>query len=177
MYEPSEDSWLLQRVARRRSGEVAVDTCTGTGIIAHALMEGFDEVIGVDVDEESIAYAREQCPGPDYRVGDTLRPVEKRVDLITCNPPYLPPEDLELVDRELESSRAGVGFSMKLLDQAHRVLKPGGAVLFIASSRADLDSLKRHAIDTGWELDVCDSEKHFFETLFVYEATLRKHTA
>ena len=58
MYEPREDSFLLQKYVRKYAKGIVLDMGTGSGIQAEeaAKSKKVVKVYGVDIDEESIVY-------------------------------------------------------------------------------------------------------------------------
>ena len=72
-------------ILQDRSGRVAIDLACGTGVLAAALAGLGFSVVGVDISEEMIRIAREECPAGSFVVGD-IRDTELPVaaDLVTC---------------------------------------------------------------------------------------------
>ncbi|MEK7218573.1 MAG: methyltransferase domain-containing protein [Patescibacteria group bacterium] len=98
--------------------DIACATGTGTLSLREA---GARTVVGVDVSEEGLAYAREHCfaPGVQYRKGD-LQELgdESAYDVIACF------ETIEHVPRYREA-----------LFRLHRALRPGGVLLLSTPHR------------------------------------------
>ncbi len=80
---------------------VVVDLCTGTGALAIAVAESRPDAVvhAVEVDPEALAWARRNIDAhggrvalraADVRSNDLLVELEARVDLVLCNPPYVP---------------------------------------------------------------------------------------
>lgn len=122
-----------------------VDVGTGSGAIAIALAHHLPDarVYAVDVDENAIAVANANCLRNDLadRVellqGDLMGPIQRPVDVIVSNPPYIPSEEiLSLaveVQREprqaLDGGPDGLDVFRRLLKQAPAKLKAGGIML------------------------------------------------
>lgn len=123
---------------------VVVDLCTGSGAIARALA---DEVPGasvhaVELDEPAHAWAVRNLAGTgvDLRQGDLATAFEDlagQVDVIACNPPYIPLEAWESVAVEardhdphlaLFSGDDGLDAIRVLEARAALLLRPGGVV-------------------------------------------------
>ncbi|WP_200920040.1 peptide chain release factor N(5)-glutamine methyltransferase [Nocardioides sp. Leaf307] len=123
---------------------VVVDLCTGSGAIARALA---DEVPGarvhaVELDEGAHAWAERNLSGTgvELRRGDMATAFEDlrgTVDVISCNPPYVPLEAWESVAPEardhdphlaLFSGDDGLDAMRVLAVRAARLLRPGGVV-------------------------------------------------
>ena len=123
---------------------VVVDLCTGSGAIARSIA---DEVPGADVhavelDEGALAWAERNLAGTgvDLRHGDLATAFDDllgTVDVVVCNPPYIPLEAWESVAAEardhdphlaLFSGQDGLDAIRVLERRAARLLRPGGVV-------------------------------------------------
>jgi release factor glutamine methyltransferase len=126
---------------------LVLDVGTGSGCIALALAaeNPFLHVIATDVSEEALAVARRNAArhGLERRVdfvpGDLFRglPEDLRFDLIVSNPPYIPAEEYERLERnvrEYEPRLAlyggpdGLDAYRALIPAAARCLRPGGGL-------------------------------------------------
>lgn len=133
------------------------DVGTGSGCLALALALRLPRarVIALDLSEEALSLARENCHrhGLEDRVEllrsdllEALRP-EPRLDAIVSNPPYvadrehegLPPEVRDHEPRlALTSGPEGLDATHRLLEQAPSRLRPGGLIaLECAFTRAE----------------------------------------
>ena len=152
---------VLERIDR---GTVA-DIGTGSGAIALALAEegGFDVVIGVDSAADALALARENAARTGLRIelveGHLASPLATgRFDAVVSNPPYLTASEYAALDpavREhepraaLESGADGLAATRELLDDARRVLHPGGwLALEVDATRGDRTRTLAEAF--GW---------------------------
>lgn len=123
---------------------VVVDLCTGSGAMALALATEVPsaEVHAVELDEGAYAWAARnlQGSGVDLRQGDmadAFADLDGTVDVVVCNPPYIPLEAYESVAAEardfdpalaLWSGQDGLD-AMRVLERvAARLLRPGGVV-------------------------------------------------
>ncbi|KQW49421.1 protein-(glutamine-N5) methyltransferase, release factor-specific [Nocardioides sp. Root1257] len=125
---------------------VLVDLCTGSGAVAKALA---DEVPGatvhaVELDEGAHRWAERNLAGTgvDLRQGDMATAFDDltgTVDVLTCNPPYIPLEAWESVAAEardhdphlaLFSGADGLDAIRVLAQRAAVLLRPGGVVGF-----------------------------------------------
>lgn len=123
---------------------IVVDLCTGSGAIALAVA---DEVPGarvyaVELDEGAHAWAARNVAGTgiELRLGDMAEAFEDllgTVDVVTCNPPYIPMEAWDSVATEardhdphlaLFSGDDGLHAMRVLERRAAVLLRPGGAV-------------------------------------------------
>ena len=118
--------------------------CTGSGAIALAVADEVPtaEVYAVELDEGAHAWAARNLAGTrvHLRHGDMATAFEElagRVDIVVCNPPYIPLEAWESVAAEardhdphlaLFSGSDGLVALRVLEARAARLLKPGGVV-------------------------------------------------
>lgn len=159
--------WAVeQALTLRETGAVAspvlVDLCTGSGAVAKALA---DEVPGarvhaVELDEPAHAWAVRNLEGTgvDLRQGDMATAFEDlrgTVDVVTCNPPYIPLDAWESVAPEardhdphlaLFSGQDGLDAIRVLERRAAVLLRPGGVVGF---EHADVQGESAPAVFAG----------------------------
>lgn len=141
--------WGLQ-VIHGREYPVVVDLCTGSGALALAIAhERPDAVVyAVDVDPNALAWARHNAEkqaaegdtpirlySGDVGDGTIFAELDGLVDLVVCNPPYVPPGgDLppEVVDfdppQAVFAPDGGLAVVRQAVATACRLLKHGGGV-------------------------------------------------
>ena len=153
------------------SRPVVVDLCTGSGAIARAITDEVPDadVHAVELDEGALAWAERNLAGTgvDLRHGDLATAFDDligTVDVVVCNPPYIPLEAWESVAAEardhdphlaLFSGQDGLD-AMRVLEQrAALLLRPGGVV---GAEHADVqgESAPEVFAATGRWLDVAD---------------------
>ncbi|MBB4908007.1 peptide chain release factor N(5)-glutamine methyltransferase [Actinophytocola algeriensis] len=136
--------WGLEFLAGREH-PVVVDLCTGTGALALAVAaERPDaEVHAVEIDPTALAWARRNMESSRVRLhsGDVTAPdlfaeLDARVDLVLCNPPYVPvgtavPPEVGEHDpfKAVFSGSDGLTVIRHVVNLSARLLKPGGAVV------------------------------------------------
>jgi release factor glutamine methyltransferase len=141
--------WGL-KLLRGRQYPVVVDLCTGSGALALAVAHAMPEAVvyAVDVDPQALAWARHNA---DRRVeaGDTairlysgdvadstmFAELDGLVDLVLCNPPYVPdgtwvPPEVADHDppRAVFAAESGLAVIRHALSVSARLLKPGGGM-------------------------------------------------
>jgi release factor glutamine methyltransferase len=150
---------------------VVVDLCTGSGAVAKAVADEVPAatVHAVELDEAAYIWAERNLAGTgvDLREGDMATAFDDlagTVDVLTCNPPYIPLDAWESVAPEardhdphlaLFSGADGLDAIRVLEHRAALLLKPGGVVGF---EHADVQGESAPAVfsATGRWTDVRD---------------------
>ena len=150
---------------------VVVDLCTGSGAIAKAIAHEVPhaDVHAVELDEEALAWAERNLAGTgvDLRHGDLATAFDDllgSVDVVVCNPPYIPLEAWESVAEEVRdhdphlalfSGDDGLDAMRVLEERAARLLRVGGVM---GAEHADVQGESAPAVfaATGRWHDVTD---------------------
>jgi release factor glutamine methyltransferase len=140
VYVPRWQTELLaeRALARLPADGVAVDVCTGSGVLAVVLAERPARVYATDLSPEAVACAR--ANGVDAYEGDLFAPLPDGVvaDVVTGVVPYVPTGELSLLQRDTftfetplayDGGPDGCALLRRALSGAARVLRPGGALL------------------------------------------------
>jgi release factor glutamine methyltransferase len=139
-------------LAKGQSSLLAVDVCTGSGNVALAVAHHVPtaRVFAADLSENAVALARRNAEllGLTARVtlaaGDLLAPFDNaefhgKVDVLSCNPPYISTGKLETMPTEIigfEPSLAfdggplGIRIIQRLITEAPKFLRSGGWLCF-----------------------------------------------
>ena len=176
VFVPRPETELLAGWAVDRAGElsdpVVVDLCTGSGAIALAVATEVPQarVHAVELDDSAFGWAERNLAGSgvDLRQGDmaeAFHDLDGTVDVVVCNPPYIPLEAYESVAPEardydpslaLWSGADGLEALRVLERAAARLLAPGGLV---GAEHADVQGESAPAVfaTTGRWSDVRDN--------------------
>jgi release factor glutamine methyltransferase len=135
--------WAVEQ-ARGLDAPVVVDLCTGSGAIALSVAHEVPAatVHAVEVDPAAHAWAERNLAGTGVHLtladmADALPELDGEVDVVVCNPPYIPLDAWESVAREardhdpaaaLWSGDDGLDAVRVLERTAARLLRPGGVV-------------------------------------------------
>jgi len=160
--------WAIEHAVE---GSVVVDLCTGSGAVAKAIADEVPAatVHAVELDDAAYLWAERNLAGTgvDLREGDMATAFDDlagTVDVLTCNPPYIPLDAWESVAPEardhdphlaLFSGADGLDAIRVLEHRAALLLKPGGVVGF---EHADVQGVSAPAVlsATGRWTDVRD---------------------
>ena len=140
---PETEAILEWATAQRlAAAPVIVDLCTGSGALAVTLARHWPgaRVIGIDDSDMAMDYARRNIGGTaaelvcaDVTAPGLLPELDRRVDLVVANPPYVPdgvPLDPEVAQHDPPHAVFGGPDGMAVIDAvvglAGRWLSPGG---------------------------------------------------
>jgi len=115
-----EDFYLFKNISIKDLN--LLDIGCSTGIMTNLLSKYFRETIGIDIDEEAMSYAKKNFESRNlhflFQDSMNIQFAENSFDVINCTHIYEHVPD-----------------SSTLLDEIHRVLKPGGICFFSAANR------------------------------------------
>lgn len=149
--DPPTDSWLLAdeiKASGMARGADVLDLCCGSGVLGIcAALAGARTVTAIDAGLGAVVNTTLNSWRNRVRMevlrGDLFEPVADRAfDLIVTNPPYLPSTDDSLPTSgpglATEAGVDGRHFLDRICRSAHRYLRPGGSLLLVQSSVADV---------------------------------------
>lgn len=166
--------WAIEQASKILAvgrSPVVVDLCTGSGAIAKAVADEVADadVHAVELDESAHEWAERNLAGTgvDLRHGDMGTAFDDllgTVDVVVCNPPYIPLEAWESVAAEardhdphlaLFSGDDGLDAIRVLTVRAAQLLRPGGVV---GAEHADVQGESSPAVfaATGRWVEVVD---------------------
>lgn len=163
--------WAVDRARAAGERPVVVDLCCGSGAIALSIADevAHAQVHAVELDAAAHAWADRnlQDSGVDLRLGDmadAFPDLDAAVDVVVCNPPYIPLDAWASVAPEVRdhdpalalwSGGDGLDAMRVLAATAARLLRPGG---WVGAEHADVqgESARRVLLDTGRWSEVRD---------------------
>lgn len=169
VYQPREDSFLLEQAVKEHARGKTLDMGTGTGIQALAAQAKGLEVIAVDIDPGAVKEA--QSKGINTVQSDLFKGIGGKFDTIIFNPPYLP--DAEPRDIALDGGPTGLELLARFLKQAKHYLTGGGQILFVQSSVTGIDKTKQLLLERGYNFKIASSTSVMTEELVVFKAWAR----
>jgi release factor glutamine methyltransferase len=193
VYEPREDSLLLEKYVKKFAKGIVLDIGTGSGIQAKAAAEKADFVIGVDINQKALDFCnRFKSDKMLFLKSDMFSFFEKKritlrngffgisdiednhfnkFDTIIFNPPYLP-EDESNKDIALDGGKKGYEVIEKFLSEAKRFLAENGLILLIFSSFTDKEKIDRLIQENGFIDEELERVHVSFEDIYCYKITV-----
>lgn len=174
LYEPAEDSLLVQKHIKDYAHGTVLEIGTGSGILATTAAQcpAVKSVLAVDVQQGIIEHCKKTIKHEKitFKQSDLFLNVKGTFDCIIFNPPYLPtnPRDPDVT---LDAGKKGYELILRFLDEVNTYLAPDGTLLLLFSSFS-----KKQIIDDCIKKNVLDAkqidQQHIsFETLYVYAIT------
>jgi release factor glutamine methyltransferase len=158
--------WAIER-AQEMEAPVVVDLCTGSGAIAKAIAAEVPHarVHAVELDPDAFAWAQRNLAGTGVDLSrgdlaDALPELDGQVDVVVCNPPYVPLTAFDGVDQEarehdpplaLFSGEDGLEAMRALEHRAAELLVTGG---WLGAEHADVQGEAAPAVfarSGSWE--------------------------
>ncbi len=168
-YSPAEDTFFLADYLQKEKGRSALDIGTGSGFLANVLSSNFSYVVATDIDLESLKSQKSKFPfSICCNAADALR---HEFDLIVCNMPYLPSEQVS--HKTIDGGQEGMEVPLRIIESSKNCLRRGGKILFLTSTLANYQKLIEKTKKRGFNVNIVTRKKLFFEELIIIEAKLK----
>lgn len=170
MYNPREDSFLLQQVLKKylknKNKKIRIlDMGTGSGIQAETCIKlEFKNVLAADIDKQSVNFVRKK--GIKAIQSNLFKKVNNKFDLIIFNPPYLP-ESKHDKEKDTTGGKLGDETIIKFLNQAKSHLTKKGSILLLLSSYTPRKRINK-IIKQNYKKTIVAEKEIFFEKLEVW---------
>ena len=173
VYIPAEDSYMLAENLLIEQGQPVLEIGTGSGIVAMYASKLTDKVTATDINLDALLLADKNfklngIENIELLSGNLFEPVKNRkFDVILFNTPYLPTEDEDVIDDDLNYAFDGGADGRKVIDlflnEVPNHLNDGGKVQLIQSSLSDNEKTLDMLDDLGFIAEIAESEHFFFE--------------
>jgi len=194
IYEPKEDSLLLEKYVKKIARGFVLDIGTGSGIQAKAAAEKADFVIGIDINQESLDFCKKNIKsnkilflksnlfsffekkhmilsnGLLKEICDAKNKFNK-FDTIIFNPPYLP-EDENTKDIALDGGKKGYEIIERFLIKAKKFLAEDGLMLLVFSSFTNKEKIDELIQENGFKFEELEKIHISFEDIYCYKITV-----
>jgi len=179
IYQPLEDSFLLEDQVKKFAKGSVLDMGTGSAIqaLTAAKRRLVKDVTAVDVQKDVIEFCNQNIKKPKItflqsNLFDSLKKHKKlkskKYDTIIFNPPYLPDEP-QLMDVTLDGGKKGFEVVEKFIKQVWDYLKDDGVILLLISSLTNKPKVDEILTKNLFEFNILSKKHIFFEDLFVYK--------
>lgn len=164
-YVPAEDTLFISEYLQNEKGDFALDIGTGSGFLAQELSKNFKFVVATDISFSALKKAHETiencicCNAADA--------INKMFDLIVCNLPYLPSN--ELSDPTVDGLHEGVEIPSVIIKSASSKIRKNGKLVLLTSSHANYQKLINITQSQGFDVRIAAKKKLFFEELILLE--------
>jgi release factor glutamine methyltransferase len=182
VYEPAEDSFLLGENLQIGPEDEVLEIGTGSGIVAIYASKLTNKITVTDINYNAIELAEENfkingIDNIEVLFGNLFEPVKNRkFDVILFNTPYLPTENEDILDDDLNYAFDGGSDGRKVIDlflnEVKNHLKPKGKVQLIQSSLSDTKKTLDKLDSLGFVGEIAESERFFFEKIVLINGYL-----
>ena len=180
VYEPAEDSYMLAENLLVEDGMRVLEIGTGSGIVAMYASKVTNSITVTDINFDACELARQnfKANGIDnieILFGNLFEPVKNRkFDIILFNTPYLPTENDEVIEDNLNYAFDGGLNGRKVIDlflnEVKNHLNEGGIVQMIQSSLSGNDETLDKLDKEGFIAEIAKQEHFFFEDITLINA-------
>ena len=182
VYIPAEDSYLLAENLEIEYGKSVLEIGTGSGIVAMYASKLTDKVTATDINFDAIMLAESNfkennIDNIELLFGNLFEPVkDRKFDVILFNTPYLPTEEGEVLEDNLNYAFDGGLNGRKVIDlflnEVKNHLNDGGIVQLIQSSLSDNDETLNILDELGFIAEIAKKEHYFFEDIVLINGYL-----
>ncbi len=177
VYEPHDDTFLLARAVKAHvsQGKRFLEVGCGAGVIAMTAAREGAEVTATDANPFAVELCRHNAKQNRLSIHvvetDLLEGLEGPFDVVAFNPPYLPTDEEDKVSGPLnlafDGGPDGNVVVLRFAEQIAALSPLPSDILVIHSSLSDPAPLRERLGALGYQEEVVEEEKHFYERLWV----------
>ena len=182
VYVPAEDSYLLADNLEIENGQSVLEIGTGSGVVAMYASRLTDKITVTDINFDACQlaeknFAENGIENIEVLFGNLFEPVkDRKFDVILFNTPYLPTEEGEVIEDNLNYAFDGGLNGRKVIDlflnEVKNHLNDGGIVQLIQSSLSDNDETLNKLDELGFIAEIAKKEHYFFEDIVLINGYL-----
>jgi len=184
VYNPAEDSFQIIESIQIKNNYKVFEIGTGCGLIALECARLGARVICSDINPYAIKLVKQnyienisRLKGSiDVRYGDLFSVLKKdeKFDVIIFNPPYLPIDKNDVIEKEdwiniaTNGGIDGLNLIVKYILKLKKHLRKNGNAYFTFSSLSSREKLNKYLLKTGMKNQIISSRKYDDEKINVY---------
>jgi release factor glutamine methyltransferase len=191
VYEPQEDSFLLEKYVKKFAKGLTLDMGTGSGIQAKAASGNSSFVIAVDINQKSLIYCNSSLKSENilllksnlfsffykkyilikkgqFKGYKDMTKKKNKFDTIIFNPPYLPNNKKDK-DVSLDGGKRGFELIENFIIQSKIFLEKNGIILLIFSSVTGKNKIDQIIAKQGYKYKLLEKKHIFFEDIYCYK--------
>ena len=166
MYEPNDDSYLMEKFVKKLAHGDVLEIGCGSGILMKAALTKSKNVTGIDVDDDAVRYCKKQ--GLNVYKSDLFSNVKGKFDFIIFNPPYLPEDEIK--DKDLIGGKHGWEIIEKFFSEVGKHLNKNGEILIVFSNLTDKSKVDKIVLKNGFKFELLEEKSvGLMEKLFIYK--------
>jgi release factor glutamine methyltransferase len=179
-YEPEADTLLIAKAIANLENflpKTALDVGVGSGALSQVIQKKWPtcDVLGIDINVAALEHCKNI--GIHVQKSDLFETISTKFDLIVCNPPYLPQNDLDdmadVYTRALVGGKNGYEYILTFLDEAKNYLNENGKIVFLFSSLSNKSVIDSQLHKSPYLVTQLATEHvGLMENLYVYELSL-----
>lgn len=182
VYKPAEDTFLLAENLQINKNNTVLEIGTGSGLVALYAREKSDKITVSDINFNALEIAEENFKNNgiddiELVFGNLYEPFKNRkFDVILFNTPYLPTEDEDIINDDLNYAFDGGVDGRKVIDPflcgLKKHLNEHGKVQMIQSSLSNIEKTFEILENEGFICEITKKQHFFFEDVVLITATL-----
>ena len=171
IYQPREDSFLLEKYVKKLAHGHVLDMGTGSGIQANAALKKAETVTAIDINPTVISKCKTNIKNITFIRSDLFSSLgsKRKFDTIIFNAPYLPEEGAR--DPALDGGKRGHETIERFLKQAKDHLEQDGIILLVFSSLTNKEKVDELIKNNGYQYELLEKIHVSFEDIFCYRIT------